>query len=40
VLFGCGDMKVAHAPDEYIEIDDILKEEEMLKSVCKEFLKA
>jgi len=39
VIFGCGKMSVAHTRDEYVEIEDIKKEEEMLKKVCEEFLK-
>jgi len=39
VVFGCGSTKVAHTRDEHVVIEDIKKEEEMLKKICKEFLK-
>jgi len=38
VIFGCGKMDVAHTRDEHVVIDDIKKEEEILKKVCEDFL--
>lgn len=37
VIFGCGSMKLAHTMDEHVEIEDVKKEEETLKKVCREF---